>query len=95
MNYSVFVKVLQGTYNLRSVTLDFQLVKSLSSFQELIHTLVVTELKKDINIFAVFEEVHELSYILVFNRSVDLDFTHKLLLGSTPLKGGLLNYFSG
>ena len=53
----------------------------------------MAELQQDVNIFTIFEEMHELSHILMLHRTVDFDLTHQLLLSSTPLKGGLLDDF--
>ena len=63
----VGVKVFEGVDDLHGVALDFQLVEPLSPLQQFVHTLVVAELQQDVNIFTVFEEMHELSHILVFH----------------------------
>jgi len=59
-------------------------VEPLSPFEQFVETVVLTQLKQDIHILDVFEKVHKLGYIIVLDRSVDLDFTHQLLLGSRP-----------
>ena len=86
------VKVFKGVDNLTGIALDFYLVEPLSSSKKLIHALVVTELKEDVDILLVFEEVLELYNVLVLDRSVDLDLTHELLLCSTLCQRCLNNH---
>lgn len=67
MNDPVRVQVLQSLDDLHGIALDLKLMKSLSSFEQLIHALIVAKFKKDVHIFTVFEKVHELSYVLMFH----------------------------
>ena len=47
--------------------------------------------EQDVDVLAVFKEVHKLSHICVLHRAMDLDLAHQLLLGSAALEGRLLN----
>ena len=76
----------QCTDNLTGVALDLKLMQTLTPLQKLIETLVVAELKQDIDTLAVFEKVLKLGNVLVLDRAVDLNLTHELLLGATPLQ---------
>lgn len=79
------MQVLESVDDLSSVALDLQLVETLSSLEELVETLVLAKLEKNVNTFRVLEEVHELADVLVLYRAVDLDLGHQLLLGPAPL----------
>ena len=76
MNNSVRVKIFESIDNLHGVAFHFQLMQSLPSFQQFVHTLVVTQLEKNVYIFTIFEKVHELGYILMLDRSMNFDFAH-------------------
>lgn len=47
--------------------------------------------EQNVHILTVFKEVHELCHIAMLHRTMDLDLTHQLLLGSAALEGRLLN----
>lgn len=79
------MQVLESVNDLRSVTLHLQLVETLSSLEELIETLVLAKLEKNVNTFRVLEEVHELADVRVLDGTVDLDLGHQLLLSPAPL----------
>ena len=89
MDDSMRVEVLKRINDLRCVALDFQFVQSLPSSQQFIHTLVMAQLKQDVYIFGIFKEMQEGYHVLMFDRPVDLDLTHQLLLRSTLLQCSL------
>ena len=76
MDDSVLVKVLQGINDMRSVALNFQLVKALTPFEKLIHALILAKLEKDVYILAVLEEVLEVAHIVMLDTSMNLDLAH-------------------
>ena len=57
MNDSVTVKVLHCQANLVNIALDFKLVESLSTAEQIIQGLVLTQLEQDVDVFSVFKEV--------------------------------------
>ena len=81
------MQVFESINDLHSVALNLQLMKSLPSLEQLVHTLVMAELQQDIDIVTIFEEMHELCNVGMFNRSMNFDLTHQLLLGSASLQG--------
>jgi hypothetical protein len=87
MNNPVRMQVLESIDNLHSITLYLELMKSLPSLEQFVHALVMAELKQDIDVVAIFEEMHELSNVGMFHRSMNLDLTHQLLLGPASLQG--------
>lgn len=56
-----------------------------SSFQKLVHALIVAKLQQNVDIVTVLEKMHKLSYVAMFDGSMNLNLTHQLLLGSAPL----------
>ena len=82
MNYSVSVEILQSIDNLHCVRLHFQFMKSLSSAQKFVEALILADLKQDIYVVAVLEEVLELDDVLVLDGPVNFNLTHQLLLCS-------------
>lgn len=93
MDDSVGVQVFESINDLHSIAFDLELMKSLPSLQQFIHTLVMTKLEKNVHIFTVFKKVHKLSNIGVFYTSVNLNFGHQLLFGSASLERSLLDNF--
>ena len=93
MDDTVRVQVLQRVDYLCSVALDFELVQTLASFEQLVHGLVLAELQQNVHVFAVLEEVLKVAHVLMLNTAVDLDLTHELLLGATLCEGRLLDDF--
>jgi hypothetical protein len=87
----VRMQVFKSVDNLHSITLHFKLMKPFSSFQKLVHTLVMAKLQQNVDIVAVLEKMHKLSHVGMFHGSMNLNLTHQLLLGSAPLERGLLN----
>ena len=79
MNYSVSVEILQSIYDLHRVRLYFQLVKALPSAQKFVEALILADLKQDIYVVAVLEEVLELDDVLVLDGPVNFNLTHQLL----------------
>ena len=65
MDNAVGVEVSQSIDDLQSVALDFELMQSFPSLQQLIHALVVAQLQQNVDVLAIFEEVHELGHVLV------------------------------
>ena len=80
------VKILESVDNLHGVTLDLELMESLPPLEQLVHTLILAQFQQDVDAIAILEKVHKLSDIRMFHRSVNLDFTHQLLLRPAPLK---------
>ena len=80
---SVRVKVLEGGNNLGCVALHLQFVESLTALEQLVHALVLAQFEKDVNILTVFEEVLEMTHIIVFDAAVNLYLAHQFLLGTT------------
>ena len=76
MNNSVGMQVLKGHNDLHCIALNFEFMKSFPSLKELIHTLVLAQLKKDVDVFAVFKEMLEVTYIVVLDTPVDFDLAH-------------------
>jgi len=87
MNNPVRMQILESINDLHGIALYLELMKSLPSLEQLVHTLVMAELKQDINVVAVFKEMHELSNVGMFHRSMNLDLTHQLLFGPASLQG--------
>ncbi len=80
------MEILKSINNLHGIAFDLELMKSFPSLEQLIHALVMTELQQDINVVAILEEMHELSNVGMFDRSMNLDLTHQLLLGPASLQ---------
>lgn len=55
----MFVHILDSSEELHGITQDFELSKTLSSSDKLVERLVRTELKDDVYILMVFEEMFE------------------------------------
>jgi len=82
VNYSVTMKVLYCCANLIYIALSLKLVEPLSSSQKLVKRLIVAQFEQDINIFSILKKVLEANNIVMMQTSMNLNFTHKLLLGS-------------
>ena len=80
---AVGMEVLESVDDLDRVTLNLQFVQPLPPLQQLIHALVLAQLQKNVDIFGIFEEVLELTNMVVLDAPVDFDFAHKLLLCAT------------
>ena len=76
MNYSVSVEILQSIDNLHRVRLHFQFMKTLPSAQKFVEALIWADLKQDIYVVAVLEEVLELDDVLVLDGPVNFNLTH-------------------
>ena len=57
-------------------------MQTLAPLQQLVHALILTELKKNVNVLAILEEMLELAHISMLDTSVNLDLTHELLFGA-------------
>jgi hypothetical protein len=80
MDDTMRMQVLQCVNNLHSVALDFKLMQPLPAFEKFVHALVLTQLKQDVDVLRVFEEVLELADVGVLDASVNFDLAHQLLL---------------
>ena len=67
-------------------------MKPLSSSEQLIERLVLTQLKQNVDILSILKEVFKANNVVVVQTSVDLDLRHKLLLSSCLSESGLSNY---
>ena len=68
-------------------------MKPLSSSEQLIERLVLTQLKQNIDILSILKEVFKANNVVVMQTSVDLDLRHKLLLGTSLGERRLRNDF--
>ena len=55
--------------------------------------MILAQLKQDVDVLAVLEEVLEVANVRVLDTSVDLDLTHEFLLGSTLCQTAFLDDF--
>ena len=69
-------------------------MKSLSSSDQLIQSLIRTQFQQNINIFIILKEMLESNYICIMEGPMNLNLTHKFLLGSTLGQRGLSNDLS-
>lgn len=76
MDNSVRMQVLQSGNDLICIALDFELIQTFTPLQQFVETLVLTKLEKDVDAFAVFEEMCELSNVRVLDRTMNLDLAH-------------------
>lgn len=86
MDDSVTVQVLDSAAYLIQIALYLDLVESLTSPQQLVERLVLAELKQNVNVLSVFEEMLEADNMVVMEGTVNLDLTHQLLLGARLCK---------
>ena len=82
MNDSVGVQILNGITDLNDIALNLELMQSSSPPQKFIQGLTLTEFQNNIDVLSILEEMLEADNVGVMERSVDLDLTHQLLLGS-------------
>ena len=78
MDDSICVEVLEGRNYLSQVALNLEFCQSLSSLQQLIQSLVRTDLQKNVNVLLVLKNVLKANNICMMKRLVDLDFGNKL-----------------
>ena len=57
-------------------------MQSLPALEQFVHALILTQFKQDVDVLSIFKEVLELTNVDVLDRSVYLDLTHQLLLGT-------------
>lgn len=76
------VQILQSINDLYGIALDLKFMQSLSALKQLVHALILTQFKQNIDVLSIFKEVLELTNVDVLDRSVYLDLTHQLLLGT-------------
>ena len=82
MNDSVGVQILNGITDLNDIALNLELVQSSSPPQKFIQGLTLTEFQDNVDVLSILKEMLEADNVGVMERSVDLDLTHQLLLGS-------------
>ena len=76
------VQILHCSTNLSDIALDLQLMQALSPPQKFIQTLILAQLKQDVNVLGILEEVFETDDVIVMQTAMNFDFRHQLLLCS-------------
>jgi len=76
------MQILQSVNDLYGIALDLKFMQSLPALEQFVHALILTQFKQDIDVLSIFKEVLELTNVDVLDRSVYLDLTHQLLLGT-------------
>lgn len=76
------MQILQSVNDLYGIALDLKFMQSLPALEQFVHALILTQFKQDVDVLSIFKEVLELTNVDVLNRSVYLDLTHQLLLGT-------------
>jgi len=76
------VQILHCSANLSDIALDLQLMQALSPPQKFIQTLILAQLKQDVNVLGILEEVFETDDVIVLQTAMNFDFRHQLLLCS-------------
>jgi len=76
------VQILHCSANLSDIALDLQLMQALSPPQKFIQTLILAQLKQDVNVLGILEEVFETDDVIVMQTAMNFDFRHQLLLCS-------------
>lgn len=76
------VQILHCSANLSDIALDLQLMQALSPPQKFIQTLILAQLKQDVNVLGILEEVFETDDVVVMQTAMNFDFRHQLLLCS-------------
>lgn len=71
---SVAVQVLNCSADLVNVALHFKFVQAFASSKQFVEGLVLAQLKEDVDVLCVFEEVFEAYDVVVVERAVDFDF---------------------
>jgi hypothetical protein len=74
----VLVEIHQRGDNLRQVVLNFHFSESLPTLEELVEGLVGADLKQDVHILMILEDVLELDDVLLGQRLVDLYLSDEL-----------------
>lgn len=77
MNNSMAVQVFNSRANLQNIALNFEFMKAFSTTKQFVKWLVLTQFKKDVNVFCIFEKVFKANNVVVVKRAVDFDFRHK------------------
>lgn len=95
VDHAMGVQVLERVDDLLGVALDLELVQALATLQKLVHALVLAKLEQDVHILAIFKEMKKLGNIWMFDRPVNFDLAHQLLLRPAPLQRGLLDDLGG
>lgn len=90
VNDAMRVHVLDSRANLVHIALDLELVQAFPAPQQLIQGLVGAQLKQNVDVLRVLEEVLKADDVVVMEGSVDLDLGHQLGL-STRLGEGALH----
>lgn len=88
------VKVLDSGTNLNQITLNFDFVKALTAAQKFVKWLVLTQLKHDVNVFSILEEVLETDDVVMVKGTMNFNLRHKLLLGTGFCEGSLCDDLS-
>jgi hypothetical protein len=57
-------------------------MQALSPPQKFIQTLILAQLKQDVNVLGILEEVFETDDVVVMQTAMNFDFRHQLLLCS-------------
>ena len=89
------VEVLDSRADLVDVALNLELVQSLTPTQKLVERLVLAELKQDVDVLGVLEEVLEADNVVLVQRAMNLDLRHELLLRTSLSQCALHDYFGG
>ena len=76
------VQILDSLANLHHIAFHLKLVKSLPSSQKLVQRLTLAQLKDDVYVFSILEEMLKADDVGMMKRSMNLDLTHKLLFCS-------------
>ena len=71
MDHAGLVKMGEHREQLKEVTLHLELGETLTTLEQLVHGLVVTDLEQDVDVFVVLEVVFEVYDIGVVKRLVD------------------------
>ena len=78
MNDVFIVNVLHRVEQLAHEVRCFGLGQALAPFDHFVQALVVTQFEEDVAVVAIFKKVLVLAHVLVFERSMDLDFCLQL-----------------
>lgn len=85
MNVFIIVKILDSVADSVEKGLDFRSGEWASFPNNLVQTLIFTELKHDVDILSVLEVVDKLDYILMPKSLMNFDFIHQLNYGKSTL----------
>ena len=70
-------------------------MKTLSAAKKLVQRLVLAQLKEDVDVLCVLEEVLEADDVVLVERAMNFDLRHQLLLGTSLCECGLGDDFGG